>query len=304
MRWIIVLSLTYCSLDSYALQGGETVKIGGIMQWIQYEGPDTHAPLLLFLHGGPGNSMISYADKFTEELKQHFIVVFWDQRQSGKTATINSSNESLTVSMFVQDAIEVILFLRKKFNKDKIHMLGHSWGGFLGLRVAAERPDLLVRYFAMSPMIDQLKSERIALHKMLEKAEMDNDHEAFMELREVKIPFENGVQLYFHRKWLSKFQGSKTPNRVMVEMWAKTWLTIYNEACTTDLIKLAPKLDCPVSFLVGSYDYQTYYSLTEEYYNNLVCPDKHLIWFTHSSHSPNLTETKKFERTIIDEMTR
>ncbi|MEJ0055520.1 MAG: hypothetical protein WDN75_07610 [Bacteroidota bacterium] len=62
----------------------EAINIGGIKQWISIKGTDSKDPVLLFLHGGPGNSAMGYADKFTGELQKHFVVIQWDQRESGE----------------------------------------------------------------------------------------------------------------------------------------------------------------------------------------------------------------------------
>jgi pimeloyl-ACP methyl ester carboxylesterase len=280
--------------------GSETVEIGGIKQWIKFHGEDDQAPVLLFLHGGPGNSVMSYADRFTTDIQKHFIIVHWDQRESGQTVLLNKSSESLIVSIFVSDAIELINFLRSKFSKNKIYLMGHSWGGYLGLRVAAERPDLLNAYYAVSPMVNQLESERLSLQKMKDKAISENDKEASAELDLVEVPFKNGEQLFYHRKWLSKLMNSTRPVRTKVDEWAKTWLPLFNEASESNFFKLAPELQCPVYFLVGSNDYQTHYSLAESYYEKVVCKEKKLYWFTESAHNPHLTETAKFQKIVID----
>ena len=299
VQLLSILILLSASLRTSAISGGEAVEIGGIQQWIQYAGADEKSPVLLFLHGGPGNSVISYADKFTRNLQKHFIVVLWDQRESGKTLALNSSEVPLTVSLFVNDAIEVIQYLKKKFSQEKIYVIGHSWGGYLGLKVAAKHPDLLKGYFAMSPMINQLESERIALKAIHDKAVKGNDKDALQELSLVEIPFKNGTQLYYHRKWLSKLQGSNSPDHKKVEDWAATWLALFNEGSQTNFLIDAPELKCPVYFLIGSRDYQTHFSLAQAYYEQLICPDKKLFWFSNSSHSPNMTETVKFEETVI-----
>lgn len=281
------------------ITGNEAITIGGIKQWVKFQGEDDHAPVLLFLHGGPGNSAMGYADRFTEELQKHFIVVQWDQRESGQTAILNKSPDQLTVSLFVKDAIELIHFLSIKFSQEKIYLIGHSWGGYLGLRIAAERPDLLKGYFAMSPMVNQLESERQSLKTMQDKAINENNKEAIAELSRVEIPFKNGEQLFFHRKWLSKLMNSTTPTQTKVDQWANTWLTLFNEASKTNYFEFAPELMCPVYFLIGSNDYQTHFSLAESYYQQLVCKEKKLYWFTNSAHNPHLTERVKFQNIII-----
>lgn len=281
------------------INSSETVEIGGIKHWITLKGEDDHAPVLLFLHGGPGNSAMSYADRFTKELQKHFVVVQWDQRESGQTRVLNTSDHSLTVSLFVSDAIALIEYLTIKFSQSKIYLLGHSWGGYLGLRVAAERPDLLKGYFAMSPMINQFQSERLSLQAMQDNAKKENNKEAMTELSQIEVPFKNGEQLFYHRKWLSKLMGSTTPGRERVEEWATTWLALFNEASQTNFFEFAPELKCPVYFLIGSNDYQTHFSLAESYYQQVVCKEKKLYWFTDSAHNPHLTESVKFQKIIV-----
>ncbi len=278
---------------------GEAVEIGGIKQWIKFQGEDDRAPVLLFLHGGPGNSVISYADRFTTELQKKFVVVHWDQRESGQTVALNKSQQPLTVSLFISDAIELINFLRAKFTQDKIYLIGHSWGGYLGLRVAIEKPELLHAYLAMSPMINQLESERLSLKVLLDKAESENDNEALKELKTVEIPFKNADQLFYHRKWLSKLMKSTLPTHSRVERWADTRLVLFNEASKTNFAEVAPELNCPDYFLSGSKDFQTHYSLAESYYEKVLCKEKKLYWFSDSAHNPHLTETAKFQNIVI-----
>lgn len=276
IRWFMYIMLLPQLAVGAGVQGSEAVEIGGIKQWITFQGENDQAPVLLFLHGGPGNSVMSYADRFTKELQRHFIVVHWDQRESGQTAILNKSKHPLTVSLFVSDAIELIQVLSSKFSQKKIYLMGHSWGGYLGLRVAVERPDLLQGYFAVSPMIHQMVSERLSLNVMQDKAIKDNNKEAKEELTFVEVPFKNGEQLFSHRKWLSKLMGSTTPKRANVDLWAGTWLALFNEGSQTNFNEFAPALHCPVYFLIGSNDYQTHFSLAESYYQQVVCKEKKL----------------------------
>ena len=277
----------------------EAVAIGGIKQWMTFQGEDDQAPVLLFLHGGPGNSVMSYADKFTGELKKHFIVVHWDQRESGKTLALNKSPTPLTVSLFVSDAIAVINFLSTRFRQEKIFVMGHSWGGYLALHVAKAIPDKIKGLFAMNAMIHQIESERLTLQFLRDTANRQQNRGAMEDLGRVEVPFQNSEQLYLHRMWLSKLMGTASPARGRVDGWSKTWLALFNEGSQTDFFTFAPELKCPVYFLVGSRDYQTYFKLAESYYQQVVCPEKKLYWFTQSAHNPHLTETEKFQEVVI-----
>jgi pimeloyl-ACP methyl ester carboxylesterase len=285
---------------SAAINSSEAVKIGGIKQWVKFQGVDDQAPVLLFLHGGPGNSVMSYADRFTKELQQHFVIVLWDQRESGETARLNSSGQPISIDLMEADAVELINYLRIRFSCDKIYLAGHSWGGFLGLTVAANHPELLNAYIAISPMIHQVESERISLRWMLDKAKEVSNKQALEELALVNIPFQNPDQLYYHRKWITRFQGGKVPSKSFVEAWGNKWLNLFNAASQINFITSVPAIECPLYFFLGSMDYQTCFSLAESYYQQVVCKEKKLTWFINSAHNPHLTESAKFQETIID----
>ncbi len=277
----------------------EAVEVGGIQQWVSMEGTDDRNPVLLFLHGGPGNSAMGYAGKFTSELQKRFVVVMWDQRESGRTLDLSPTQEPLTLELMESDALEMINILRTRFSNDKIYLMGHSWGGFLGLRLAFAHPDLLHAYFAVSPMVNQLESERLALDWMMKEAEKRGDKEAIRELSLVQVPFQTGEQLYYHRRWLAEGMGSKPPARAFVVAWAHKWLPLFNEASKVNLFRQAPEFNCPVYFFVGSKDYQTNFKLTEQYFRLVKAEKKQLFWFTNSAHNLNLTEPKKLQDLLI-----
>ena len=284
-----------------SIHESRSIKAGNILQWVKIDGDSDQNPVLLFLHGGPGGSVMSYAEKFTKDLQKHFVVVQWDQRETGKTKSLNSSLEPLTISLMEQDAIEVINYLRGKFHQDKIYLVGHSWGGFLTLEVAAHHPELLAACFAASPMVNQIESERMALDKMKAIAEKENNKIASQELETIKIPFENGTQLFYHRKWLYHLINRQKPSftKSYVETWSTTWLPLYNEACTINFVEAVPEIKCPIYFLVGRKDYQTNFNLIENYFEKLKAEKKELFWFNDSAHGLNLTEAPKFQQVII-----
>jgi pimeloyl-ACP methyl ester carboxylesterase len=282
------------------INSSEAVQIGGIQQWISVKGTNISHPVLLFLHGGPGNSAMSYADKFTSELQKSFVVVQWDQRESGKTAELNSSSMNMSVGLMEKDAIEMISYLKARFSQEKIYLMGHSWGGFLGLSIAANQPELLKGYFAISPMIHQTESERLSLQWMKNMALAKNNEQALKELALVNIPFQNSDQLYYHRSWLAKFMGTKPPLKRFVESWSTKWLALFNEASRVNFFTLAPEISCPIYFFIGKKDYQTHFKVAEDYYKMVKADKKQLFWFEDSGHNLHVTEPKKLQDLIIE----
>jgi pimeloyl-ACP methyl ester carboxylesterase len=278
-------------------------QIGGIKQVVSLKGNDRSKPILLFLHGGPGNSVMHYAQLFTARLQEHFIVVQWDQRDVGKTLALNRSPVPLSVRLFEQDTRSIIDTLLKRFNHSKLYLAGHSWGTHLGFYIAKNAPELLHAYIAICPMISQMESEKIVLDLMKDKAAKESNAEAIKELAAVKIPFENGTQLYIHRKWLLKYMGSNAKiTKAQVERWAPRWLKLFNEASRENLQVSTPEIRCPVYFFVGRRDYQTNSRITENYFQTLTAPKKELFWFDRSAHSLPTSEPDKLQKIIIEQV--
>jgi pimeloyl-ACP methyl ester carboxylesterase len=164
-------------------------------------------------------------------------------------------------------------------------------------------PELLHAYIAVSPMINQVESERIVLDRMKEKAMMSGNKKGMEELQTIKIPFENGEQLYHHRKWLFDYVGSRSRvPRNYVMGWATTWLPLFNEASRENLVDDLPEIGCPVYFCVGRKDFQTNFALTEAYYKKLIAPKKALFWFERSAHLIPSTEPDLLQKVIIEKV--
>ncbi len=277
------------------------IPIGGIQQYLSIKGKDSSLPLLLFLHGGPGGSVMHYADRFTRKLQDHFLVVQWDQRETAETLRANPSNAPLSLKIFQDDCHEMVTKLLEKFGREKLYLVGHSWGTALGFHMARNYPHLLYAYIPIGAMVDQLQSERIAIEAMMGKAAKEHNKHALEELNKICVPFENGEQLYWHRKWLLAMSGSrKELSRDYVEEWASRWLHVFNEASKEDLVETTPAIGCPVYFFAGRTDYQTNSGLVEKYYHMLNAPQKGFYWFERSGHAIPTTEPQLLQSIIID----
>lgn len=281
----------------------ETILIGGIRQFIKAKGMDESLPLLLFLHGGPGGSVMGYSEKFTGRLQEHFVVIQWDQRQTGKTLELNPSPVPLSLEVFRNDTHEIIQALLKRFNRDKLYLAAHSWGTALGFHIARHYPELLYAYMPIGPMINQLESERVALSLMMDRARKNGNERQLEELASVRIPFENGEQLYLHRKWLLDLAGSrKKLSKSYLEDWSARWLKVFNDASEENLIETLPAVDCPVYFFAGRKDYQTNSAIAERYYAVLRAPKKGFFWFESSAHGVPTSEPGRLQQLIIDKV--
>ncbi|CAN5662104.1 alpha/beta hydrolase [soil metagenome] len=136
------------------------VRINGVDQWITVRGQDRRKPVLLVLHGGPG-APLSYMVPRMAPLERDYVVVQWDQRGAGKTLARagGSVDPGLDLATMVGDGIAVSEHLRHRLGRDRITLLGHSWGSFLGVQMARARPDLYSAYVGVG-MVASSKLER------------------------------------------------------------------------------------------------------------------------------------------------
>ena len=95
-----------------------TPEIGGINQVVEIKTDDTSRPVLLFLSGGPGSSMMNNAGSFTTMLKSRFTIAQWDQRDAGKTLKLNPSPTQPSVEQMEEDTLQLIDFVRKELKQE------------------------------------------------------------------------------------------------------------------------------------------------------------------------------------------
>lgn len=285
----------------------DTLSVGKIKQIVSYKGnPDN--PIILFLHGGPGSSRMNQAETFTNKLQDHFVVVQWDQRDSGRTLTLNKSTEPITLELMESDTYEVVQLLLKKFNKKKLYLVGESWGTVLGFYMADKHPELLNAYISVSSVIDQTKSEKLLVDKL--KVDAKDNPKALEELNTIKVPFENYEQLLSSRKWMFYYDGQPLPEeniaaiKEYLKNWSDTWLVTWNKAISQNLLKELPKVKCPVYFIVGKKDFQTNYKIAEEYFKILKAPKKQIYEFENSGHSVLMEKPEEIQKIIIDEIAK
>ncbi len=279
-----------------------TLEIGGIKQVIEIKTADSNRPVLLFLSGGPGSSMMNNAASYTNILKDKFTIVQWDQRDAGKTLKLNPSPTQPSVAQMGKDTYEVINFLRKELNQEKIYLLGSSWGNVLGFYIVKNHPELVQAYFAVNPVISQLASEQELLKTL--KVHFKENAVATKELESVNIPFKMDEDLFYLRKWLFYKEGKEfaigDDFKKGFLQWSKTWSPAWNEVMNIDLPKTLTKVDCPVYFLVGKNDIQTSTPITKQYFEVLKAPKKDLFLFEKSGHQIHQDEPAAFQNTIIN----
>lgn len=300
----------------------QPVELGGYPQWLLIRGQDVSRPVLLFLHGGPGESNMWLAHYTMKELEQHFVCVNWDQRGTGKSFRPGPPPETMTIDQFVKDTIALIELLLSRFGRQKVLLLGHSWGSILAMKVAAARPDLLYAVIGMGQVVDGKGGEDLSYRYVLERAHAEHNRKAIRILEQLggSDTFRKDGR-FIQRWWLFRYGGFVHA----LSLWEQVSILLDapeyslgdcisflrmrdmkfscrrlgDEYLGVNLPQEIPELCVPVFFFAGSYDYATPFVLVEQFYASLHAPSKKLIWFEHSAHMPHMEEPAKFQRALI-----
>jgi proline iminopeptidase len=298
----------------------EKVSIGGIDQWVSIRGTDSRNPVLLMLHGGPGWVSMPTSWYFQRGWEEYFTVVQWDQRGAGKTYMENLPAEvapTMTPARMVADAEEMVAWLRAEFDQDRIFVLGHSWGSYLGIELAKRRPQWLHAYIGVAQGTNMPESERLGWQFAMEQAQRDGNAEAIADLESV-APYggENPIplaHLYKQRKWLNHYGGMmygrtggeseaaavrlspEYTDADVIAVWEANAFSadrLLGQVLTLDMTTVT-ELECPLILFLGRHDYNVSSSLAAEWFEQVEAPSKSLIWFEHSAHEILVEEPGK-----------
>jgi pimeloyl-ACP methyl ester carboxylesterase len=301
------------------------VDINGVKQGMVVCGENKRNPVLLWVHGGPGMPDYLLTKQYPTKLEDLFTVVWWDQRGTALSYNANIPPETMTIEQIISDTLAVTDYLRQKLSQDKIYLLGHSWGSLIAIQAASRSPERYHAYLGMAQMVYQLRSEKIAYDYMLAeyrkrgKTRMVRDleaapvsmntgtPEAYLKLRD-KAMHRLGVGTTHDMK--SVISGLFLPSwtfpgytlQEKVNLWRGRAFSrsfgLWDQLIWIDLRKTFPKLEVPVYFLEGTYDYTCATELARGYFRKLDAPMKGFYEFANSAHSPVLEEPAEAHRIL------
>jgi pimeloyl-ACP methyl ester carboxylesterase len=300
----------------------EYVELGGVKQWICVRGESVDKPLLLILHGGPGTPEVLPFRRYDAGLEKDFIVVNWDQRGSGKSYSPLMTADSMTIEQILSDAHELVGSLKQSFNKEKIYLLGHSWGSILGALLASRYPEDFHAYIGMGQWVNMGDNERLCYEFTLNEAVRRGDGKAVAQLERIGAP-ENGLYrgdwlggVKAQRAYLKKYGGFLYGRSGILDLHFGSYLrtteyrgfsistyfkaelfclrALWPEMANVDLSRDAAKIGTPVVLFLGRHDWNTPSSLAEAWLSGISAPSKSIVWFEDSAHCPSFEEPEKF----------
>ena len=320
--------------DITSTQGIDTLlalELGGIEQWILIRGENRSNPVLLVLHGGPGAPLFPFARDlgWKTGLEKHFIMVYWEQRGTGKSFHFSISPQSMNLDQMQRDAVELIRFVRNYFDTPRIFLLAKSWGSLPGIRLVQQNPEWIYAYIAIGQIVIPLKGDSLSYEYTRQLATKQHHLKAQRELEKIGYPPYDYPKLLRQRQWLQRLSRDR-------ENQARSWapfgqylkiLLATPEYSLWDIISMGfdpyfslkhlwndrfyelnllhdvRSVQVPVYFLCGRHDYVTPTPVQVEFYEMLEAPEgKYLFWFEMSGHQPEYTEPEKFSDIMVSQI--
>jgi len=303
------------------------INVNGVEQGMFIKSKDTSRPVLLYLHGGMPDYFLT--QRYPTGLENYFTVVWWEQRGSGISYSADIPPETMTPEQMISDTLEVTNYLRHRFGKEKIYLMGHSGGTFIGIQAAARAPELYYAYIGVAQISDQLKSERLAYEymlaqfkengnsKMVRKLEAapvtitDGSPDAYRSLRDVAmhslgIGTTHDMKSVITGVFIPSLTSQEYTLMEKVNMWhGKLQAGIsfmWDEMIATYLSNQVTELDIPVYFFEGIYDYTCSYTEAKSYFEKLKAPIKGFYTFEQSAHSPIFEEPYKVQKILQEDV--
>jgi len=304
---------------------GSFVTLGGIEQWVTVRGQDRDNTVLLFLHGGPGDVTNPWAFALFARWEKHFTVVQWDQRGAGRTLRKSGPKvaPTITVDRIVQDGIELAEHLRKRLGKDKIVVVGHSFGSIIGVLMARARPDLFLAYVGSGQVADERRNYSVAYDALLNKARAVGDQAAVDELTRVgPPPYKSGEGYGVQRKWSNAFEGA---DQFLLGTIGLTLVAPGNsvqdlnddvdgqmlsaERLVPQTKSMGPKelgleFAIPVFFFQGAEDFTTPTELARQYLESIKAPRKAFVAIAGGGHFAVFMKFDQFLKELVSRVGR
>ncbi len=316
--------------DSTGINSLEKVTLGGVDQWILIRGLDRSKPVLLFLHGGPGSALFPCARDLGVglNLEKHVVMVYWEQRGTGKSFSSSIPVGSMTIEQLVNDTVELTHILIERFHKQKIILVGRSFGSLIGIKAAAKHPELYHSYTGIGQMVWPLKNDSLSFDHTMALARQYDNKKAITELQQTGYPPYIPKQLLVQRRWLTVFYDKMMAEKFNIRP-RNQWKTLLAtpEYTLPDILRMGmdpffsinhlwndkfyrinlfvqiPRIETPVYLITGQYDYFTSPDLVTEYYQKLDAPEgKFLIRFEKSGHQPESEQPDKFYDVMVNQV--
>lgn len=139
-----------------------TIDVNGTSLYYEDTGPGSTGETIVFSHGLLWGTEL-FAPQI-EALRGRYRCIAWDHRGQGQSA--GDHRNCIGMELVWADAVGLL----DKLRAGRVHFVGLSMGGFVGLRMAARRPDLVHKLVIMESSAEPEPRENIGRYRLLAAA--------------------------------------------------------------------------------------------------------------------------------------
>ncbi|MEH7523404.1 alpha/beta hydrolase [Bacillus sp. JJ1503] len=292
----------------------QQIEINGTKLEVMIRGNNQSNPIIIFVHGGPGCSEIPYVRKYQDLLEKNFTIVHYDQRGSGKSYHFFEDYSNLTTDLHVDDLLELTDYITERLGQEKVLLIGHSFGTYIGMKAASKAPDKFSAYIGIGQVGDTVQSELDSLKYTINQAKLAGNMGDVKKLENLKSSVENGEELT-PRNLVRKYGGAARLindnldyylgflfgpeyNLLDVIRYVKgvslSQGILIREERQQSITSMIDHLEVPCFFVMGQYDYMTSVNAAKAYFSKIEAPIKEFIIFDESAHYPQFEQKELF----------
>ena len=298
----LVAGSVHAQRSAQRIEEASFITIGGIQQWVTIRGDDRRHPVLLLLHGGPGDVQSPFVSTYAPYEKD-FVLVQWDQRGAGRTFAKNGA-AGVTREKLIADGIDLAEQLHKRFPGAPLILFGHSWGSIIATGMAQQRPELFVAYVGTGQAAAWADTVQFQFDFLKQRYKETGDTVALAALEAIGKPDPKNVKQYFgfsrpirqhmnpsDTAWLTGLMKAYSANGETKEMvqaigdgMSASGSALIGASVATDLPATAASFKIPYYVIQGRHDLFAPTPLVEAYFNKVSAPKKRLIIIEDAGH--------------------
>lgn len=317
----------------YGIQESDYVTINGCELYVQIRGENKDNPVIVFVHGGPGFPLTYLSAYHQSYLESDYTFVNYGQRNSGRTFYKNKNNiQTPSVDEMLNDLHGIVEFTKKKLVKEKVVIMGQSWGSILGTLYSQKHPENVSAYIGVGQVTDFDEGKLFAAKKALEVAKKRHEDNAVKNITSAinrfekaqniqEVDLDNLNSLILNTMHYLKSDGEMDQFKQMFTGITSPYMKYddirwFLKASNTHSIVQSQKplvnymyyafdvydydleYSVPMYYIQGEADYITPTEMVDEYYGKIIAPHKKIIKIKNAGHTPFLDNPAQFATAV------
>jgi pimeloyl-ACP methyl ester carboxylesterase len=295
---VLVLGPERVTAQIHRVEEASFLTVGGIEQWVTIRGDDATKPVLLLVHGGPGDVQSPYVSTYAP-YEKGFVLVQWDQRGAGRTFAKNGA-AGVSQARLIADGLDLAQQLKRRFGKQKLFVLGHSWGSLVATGMVQQRPELFDAYVGTGQVTAWAGVVQFQFDFLKRRYRENGDAQALAALEAIGTPDPRNAKQYFgwsrpirrflpaaDAAWFTRMEKEAIANgetEASMKVIGDGMMASGAALGFADMAGVSLRFALPYSVIQGRDDLFSPTPLAEAYFTKVEAPAKRLVVIEGAGH--------------------